>query len=140
MAKKKDKKAKAPEVITGTPHRFPPAPENARQLSEPRTVRSREGWVRFAESKGYDWARKLRANFGEQTSDKCFFTLQDCLAGGFSWNKSPEGYMFWREVYREVGGEINTDLIAQRLEAESADIVNQINTKQYETEADHLGI
>ena len=48
--------------------------------------------------------------------------------------------MFWREVYREVGGEINTDLIAQRLEAESADIVNQINTKQYETEADHLGI
>ena len=137
MAKKKDKKAKAPEVITGTPHRFPPAPENARQLSEPRTVRSREGWVRFAESKGYDWACALRANFEKQPSDKCFFTLQDCLAGGFNWNKSPEGYMFWREVYREAGGEINTDLIAQRIEAE---LINSINTKQDEAEADHLGI
>ena len=140
MKKKSKKKERESETITGTPHRFPPAPENARQLSEPRTVRSREGWVRFAESKGYDWARALRANFEKQPSDKCFFTLQDCLAGGFNWNKSPEGYMFWREVYREVGGEINTDLIAQRLEAESADIVNQINIKQYETEADHLGI
>ena len=135
MAKKKDKKAKA--EITGTPHRFPPAPENARQLTEPRTVRSREGWVRFAESKGYDWAQKLRANFEKQASDKCFFTLQDCLAGGFNWNKSPEGYMFWREVYREAGGEINTDLISQRLEAE---LINSINTKQDEAEADHVGI
>lgn len=137
MAKKKDKKEKAPEIITGTPHRFPPAPENARQLSEPRTVRSREGWVRFAESKGYDWAQKLRVNFEKQPSDKCFFTLQDCLAGGFNWNKSPEGYMFWREVYRESGGQINTDLIAQRIEAE---LINSINTKQDEAEADHLGI
>ena len=137
MAKKKNKKAKESEVITGTPHRFPPAPENARQLSEPRTVRSREGWVRFAESKGYDWAQKLRANFGEQPSDKCFFTLQDCLAGGFNWNKSPEGYMFWREVYREAGGQINTDLIAQHLEAK---LINQLNRNQDESEADHLGI
>jgi len=137
MSKKKDKKAKA--EITGTPHRFPPAPENARQLSEPRTVRSREGWVRFSETQGYDWAQKLRANFEKQPSDKCFFTLQDCLAGGFSWTRSPEGYMFWREVYREAGGQMSTDLVAQRLEAESAEIVNQINAK-HESEADHLGI
>ena len=115
MKKKSKKKERELEVIIGTPHRFPPAPENARQLSEPRTVRSREGWVRFAESKGYDWAQKLRANFLQQPSDKCFFTLQDCLAGGFNWTKSPEGYLFWREVYREAGGEINTDLVAQRL-------------------------
>jgi hypothetical protein len=137
MKKKSKKKERAQEVITGTPHRFPPAPENARQLSEPRTVRSREGWVRFAHSKGYDWSAPLRANFAAQPSDKCFFTLQDCLAGGFSWSKSPEGYMFWREVYREAGGQINTDLIAQRVEAE---LVNQLNTKHDETEADHLGI
>ncbi len=137
MAKKKDKKAKAPEAITGTPHRFPPAPENARQLSEPRTVRSREGWVRFAESKGYDWAQKLRANFSQQPSDKCFFTLQDCLAGGFNWNKSPEGYMFWREVYREAGGQINTDLVAQRVEAE---LINQLNNKSNEAETDNVDI
>lgn len=137
MKKKSKKKEREPKVITGTPHRFPPAPENARQLSEPRTVRSREGWVRFAESKGYDWARALRANFEKQPSDKCFFTLQDCLAGGFNWNKSKEGYMFWREVYREAGGEINTDLIAQRVEAE---FVNQLNNKSNEAETDHLGI
>jgi hypothetical protein len=134
---KKKSKKKEPEVITGTPHRFPPAPENARQLSEPRTVRSREGWVRFAGSKGYDWSAALRANFATQPSDKCFFTLQDCLAGGFSWSKSPEGYMFWREVYREAGGQINTDLIAQRVEAE---LINSLNTKQDEAEADHVGI
>ena len=134
---KKKSKKKEPEVITGTPHRFPPAPENARQLSEPRTVRSRDGWVRFAHSKGYDWSASLRANFAAQPSDKCFFTLQDCLAGGFSWSKSPEGYMFWREVYREAGGQINTDLIAQRVEAE---LINSLNTKHDETEADHLGI
>ena len=134
---KKKSKKKEPELITGTPHRFPPAPENARQLSEPRTVRSREGWVRFAHSKGYDWAEVLRANFAAQPSDKCFFTLQDCLAGGFSWSKSKEGYMFWREVYREAGGQINTDLIAQRVEAE---LINSLNTKHDETEADHLGI
>jgi len=134
---KKKSKKKEPEIITGTPHRFPPAPENARQLSEPRTVRSREGWVRFAESRGYDWALALRANFAAQPSDKCFFTLQDCLAGGFSWSKSKEGYMFWREVYREAGGQINTDLIAQRVEAE---LINSLNTKHDETEADHLGI
>ena len=137
MKKKSKKKEREPEVITGTPHRFPPAPENARQLSEPRTVRSREDWVRFAESKGYDWAPALRANFATQPSDKCFFTLQDCLAGGFSWSKSKEGYMFWREVYREAGGQINTDLIAQRVEAE---LINSLNTKHDETEADHLGI
>ena len=135
---KKKSKKKEPEVITGTPHRFPPAPENARQLSEPRTVRSREGWVRFAHSKGYDWSASLRANFAAQPSDKCFFTLQDCLAGGFSWSKSKEGYMFWREVYREAGGQINTDLIAQRVESE---LINQLNTKQdNESETDHLGI
>ena len=137
MKKKSKKKEREPETITGTPHRFPPAPENARQLSEPRIVRSREGWVRFAESKGCDWARALRANFEKQPSDKCFFTLQDCLSGGFSWNKSPEGYMFWREVYREVGGDINTDVVAQRVEAE---LVNQLNNKSNEAEADHLGI
>ena len=137
MKKKSKKKEREPEVITGTPHRFPPAAENARQLSEPRTVRSREGWVRFAGSKGYDWAAALRSNFAAQPSDKCFFTLQDCLAGGFSWSKSKEGYMFWREVYREAGGQINTDLIAQRVEAE---LINQLNTKQDEAEADHLGI
>ena len=45
--------------------------------------------------------------------------------------------MFWREVYREAGGQINTDLIAQRVEAE---LINQLNTKHDETEADHLGI
>ena len=45
--------------------------------------------------------------------------------------------MFWREVYREAGGQINTDLIAQRVEAE---LINSLNTKQDETEADHLGI
>ena len=134
---KKKSKKKEPEVITGTPHRFPPAPENARQLSEPRTVRSREGWVRFAGSKGYDWAADLRANFAAQPSDKCFFTLQDCLAGGFSWSKSKEGYMFWREVYREAGGQINTDVVAQRVEAE---LINSLNTKHDETEADHVGI
>ena len=137
MKKKSKKKEREPEVITGTPHRFPPAPENARQLSEPRTVRSREGWVRFAESKGYDWAPALRANFAAQPSDKCFFTLQDSLAGGFSWSKSKEGYMFWREVYREAGGDINTDVVAQRVEAE---LINSLNTKHDETEADHVGI
>ena len=134
---KKKSKKKEPEIITGTPHRFPPAAENARQLSEPRTVRSREGWVRFAHSKGYDWSAALRANFAAQPSDKCFFTLQDCLAGGFSWSKSKEGYMFWREVYREAGGQINTDVVARRVEAE---LINQLNTKHDETEADHLGI
>ena len=132
---KKKSKKKEPEVITGTPHRFPPAPENARQLSEPRTVRSREGWVRFAESKGYDWAPALRANFATQPSDKCFFTLQDCLSNGFSWSKSKEGYMFWREVYREAGGQINTDVVAQRVESE---LINQL--KDNESETDHLGI
>ena len=132
---KKKSKKKEPEVITGTPHRFPPAPENARQLSEPRTVRSREGWVRFAESKGYDWAPALRANFATQPSDKCFFTLQDCLSNGFSWSKSKEGYMFWREVYREAGGQINTDVVAQRVESE---LINQLTDNESET--DHVGI
>lgn len=130
MTKKKIKSKEIP----GTPHRFPPAPENARQLSEPRTVRSREGWARFAESQGYDWVAKLRANFERSQTDKCFFTLSDCLAGGFNWVKSPEGYHFWREVYREAGGQINADLVAQRMDL--MDVENMAN----EGKTDHLGI
>ena len=107
--------ARKKKEIPGVPHRMPPEPEKKSYLRQPRIIRTREGWARFAESAGYDWAEQLRANFQAQPTDKCFFTLQDCLAGGFNWNKSPEGYLFWREVYREAGGEINTDLVAQRL-------------------------
>jgi hypothetical protein len=46
--------------------------------------------------------------------------------------------MFWREVYREAGGQINTDLIAQRVESELINQLKQDNNN--EAEADHLGI
>jgi hypothetical protein len=131
MANKKKKE----KDIPGTPHRFPPAPENARQLSQPRTVRSREGWARFAESQGYDWVEKFRLNMEKNPTDKCFFTLSDCLGGGFSWVKSPEGYHFWREVYRETGGQINSDLVAQRM-----DLMDVEKMEINEGKADHLGI
>ena len=93
-----------------------PAPENARQLAEPRTVRSREGWARAAETAGHDWAKAFRANFERFPCTKYFFTLADCIGGSFPWAQSPEGYQFWREVYREVGGEMSANLVYQRME------------------------
>jgi len=136
--------ARKKKEIPGVPHRFPP-PDNARQLREPRTVRTREGWARYAETEGYDWAAQLRDEFLRQSCDKAFFTLQDSIAGGFNWSKSKEGYLFWREVYREAGGEINTDLIVQRLYDEETKQLKELEkelekAKANEGTADHLGI
>lgn len=118
MAKRTVKQA-VKQAPKGAPHRFPPAPENARQLTEPRTVRSREGWARTAETAGYDWVRLLRANFERFPCTKMFFTLSDCIGGSFPWSQSPEGYLFWREVYREVGGEMSADVVRQRMEQDA---------------------
>lgn len=118
MAKKTVKQA-LKQSVKGTPHRFPPAPENARQLAEPRTVRSREGWARTAETAGHDWVRLLRANFERFPCTKFFFTLADCIGGSFPWSQSQEGYLFWREVYREVGGEMSADVVRQRMEQDA---------------------